>query len=159
MPDIARLQQSLEAYAAEGAEVSQEKGVDFAENFTAWGTEIQGRTGRVGVSDEKRRQMFRLIVAVLLSGFVSKPMPQSLLGSIVYPLMRRRELMCCLTESFVFVEHMHVSNATKIPPRVQDELLVAALFMTLAFTDIRAPVATLLGATDATVKRAGACQA
>ena len=36
---------------------------------------------------------------------------------------------------------------------------MSALFLVVAFTDIRAPVSTCVSATDATVRRAGACQA
>ena len=41
--------------------------IGFSETFTAWGTEAKGREGRVAVCDDKRRQVFRLIFAVLLS--------------------------------------------------------------------------------------------
>ena len=158
MPDVQRFRRALASYEAAGAETSTEKVIDFSETFTAWGTEVKGSEGRVAVSDDKRRQVFRLIFGVLLSGHVSKHSLQSLLGSIIYPLMHRRELMCCLTEIFVFVESMSESKLTRVGDKVKDELVLSALFMVVAFTDIRAPVSTCVSATDATVRRAGACQ-
>ena len=48
---------------------------------------------------------------------------------------------------------------SKIPVGVLDELIAAALALVVSFANIRAPVSTCLSATDATVRRAGACQA
>ena len=72
--------------------------------------------------------------------------------------MHRRELMCCLTEIFVFVESMSESKLTRVGDKVNDEFVMSALFMVMAFTDIQAPVSTCVIVTDATVRRAGACQ-
>ena len=83
MPDVQRFRTALPAYEAAGAETSTEKAIDFSETFTAWGTEVKGREGRVAVCSDKRRQVFRLLFAVLLSGHVSKHSLQSLLGSII----------------------------------------------------------------------------
>ena len=67
--------------------------------------------------------------------------------------------MCCLTEIFVFVESMSETSLSRVGDKVKDELLISALFLVMAFTDIRAQVSTCGCATDATVRRAGACQA
>ena len=67
--------------------------------------------------------------------------------------------MCCLTEIFLFVESMSETSLSRVGDKVKDELLMSALFLVMAFTDIRAPVSTCISATDATVRRAGACQA
>ena len=158
VPDAQRFRGALASYEAAGAETSTEKVIDFSETFTAWGTEVKGSEGRVAVSDGKRRQVFRLMFGVLLSGHVSKHSLQSLLGSIIYPSMHRRELMCCLTEIFVFVESMSESKFTRVGDKVKDGLGMSALFMVMAFTYIRAPASTCVRATDATVRRAGACQ-
>ena len=106
MPDVQRFRTALAAYEAAGAETSADKVIGFSETLTAWGTEVKGREGRVAVCDDKRRQVLRLMFVVLLSGHVSKHSLQSLLGSIIYPRMRRRELMCFLADIFVFVESM-----------------------------------------------------
>ena len=150
MPDVQRFRRALASYEATGAETSTEKVIDFSETFSAWGTEVKGSRRRVAVSDDKRRQVGRFIFGVLLSRHVSKHSLQSLLDSIIYPLMHRRELMCCLTEIFVFVESMSESKLFRVGDEVKDELVMSALFMVMAFTDIRAPVSTCVSATDAT---------
>ena len=117
-----------------------------------WGTNTE-RFVEIGKGEAKG------IVALVMCARCSKHTLQSLAGSIVYPLMHRRELMCCLGETFTFLESMSDSIDAKIPAVVVDELLCSALAMTLAFTNIRAHVSPCLSATDATVRRAGACQA
>ena len=109
MPDVQRFRMALAAYGAAGAETSADKVIDFSETCTAWATEVKGREGRVAVCDDKRRQVFRFMFAVFLGGHVSKHFLQLLLGSIIYPLMHRRELMCCLTEIVCFCR-THVRN-------------------------------------------------
>ena len=67
--------------------------------------------------------------------------------------------MCCLADVFVFVERMSETSLSRVGDRVKDELLMSALFLVMAFTDIRAPVSTCVSATDAADRRAGGCQA
>ena len=59
----------------------------------------------------------------------------------------------------MFCKSMSETSLSRLGDKVKDELLMSALFLVLAFTDIRAPVSTCISATDATVRRAGACQA
>ena len=72
MPDIDTFERAIAAYDAVGAQKAAEKITDFSTCFTCWGTEVDGDRGRVAVSAEKRRQSFRLTLAVLLSGLVTK---------------------------------------------------------------------------------------
>ena len=158
MPDVATFGRAIAAYDAVGAQKAAEKITDFSTCFTCWGTEVDGERGRVSVSADKRRQALRLTFAVLLGGLVTKATLQSLVGTLVYPLMHRRQLMCSLVETYTFIENMTDDVSYSIPADVVDELLAAALFLTVAHTDVRAPVSTRISATDATVRRAGACQ-
>ena len=61
-------------------------------------------------------------------------------------------------ETYIFIECMNDHDTYAIPQDVYDELLAASLLLTVAHTDVRAAVSTRISATDATVRRAGACQ-
>ena len=106
MADQQAFARALQAYDAAGAQKADDKIVDFSTRFTCWGTEVDGDAGRVAVAADKRRQSFRLTLALLLSGRATKSVLQSLVGTLVHPLMHRRQLMCSLLETYVFLSRL-----------------------------------------------------
>ena len=67
--------------------------------------------------------------------------------------------MRSLVEMHSFIENTAEVDSHIIPANAIDELLAASVFLTIATTNIRAPVSTCISAIHATVHRAGACQA
>ena len=84
LPDIVTLQRALHSYQLAGAEMAEGKTTPLRTQFTAWGTDVDGMRGVVGVGADKRRQTFRLCVDVVFSGRVTKAALQSLCGTLVY---------------------------------------------------------------------------
>ena len=83
LPDVETLQWAMDSYAMAGAEVAEGKTTPLSNRFTAWGTDVDGLRGVVGVGADKRRQTFGLCVAVILSGRLYKSTLRSLVGTLV----------------------------------------------------------------------------
>jgi len=149
----------LNAYSSFEVDRSEDKETRFESCFTAWGSEVNGRGGHVSVNVDKRRQIARLTHAVVRRGSSTKPILQSLLGSIVHPFLHARHLMCCLSSVYKFLVSMPEDAETRLPAAVLDELMIASLWLACAHTNIRAPVSSTISATDATCIRGGRCRA
>ena len=135
--------------------VSIKKAYTKAPSFTAWGTHVDNATGRVGTPIEKLGQLAQLLVDVCSLRFVSQKVLQKVLGLIVHPAMHRREIMCLLQESYIWVESLGPAKAKRLPNAVREELLMVALCLPLCHSNIRYPVATRIGASDASLKGGG----
>jgi hypothetical protein len=133
--------------------------VDCQQTFTAWGTEVHGKSGKVGAPRATRVQLVHLGLLALSLPVLSKELLQSLLGSLVYPLSHRKVLMSHLGRTYTFVSNAPEKVGIKLPHDVKQELLGAVLSLCVAETDIRAPVSTLITASDATPQTAAVVQA
>ena len=157
LADVRLCEELDSAYDAYDIVQSKSKGVKFSSRFTAWGTTVDGRGGTAAVDIEKRRQLSRLVFAVVRRGFVSKVILQSLIGSLVHPLMHARNLMCALNGPFRFLASMTPNEEVRMPAAVIDELIATMLWLSRAYTDLRTQVSNTLSATDATTVRGGRC--
>ena len=159
LPDVVAVRALEATYARHGAARAVEKEVRHATDFTAWGTRVEGRRGRVSVDIEKRVKVARLTYAVARRGSCTQNVLRSLAGFLVHPLMHRRSLMSSLSAIYRLIDTMSPVGETSLLPAVVDELLCGCLLLCFAFTDIRSPVCPTVSATDATCSKGGAARA
>ena len=95
LADLDRIEASRQKYAEVGLPVASGKSFDQEQDFEVWGTRVSGHSGRVGVDQDKLRQVFRLLVSGL--GLpTTQGTVQSMLGAplhaqqAVYVRFRRR---------------------------------------------------------------------
>ena len=153
------LSRSHSAY--EHAKLARSQGKSFSRqpNFTAWGVEVCNEPGTVGVASFKRVQTFMLGVLSLCQGSLTKRSWQSLLGLCVYPLMLKKECMCLLGRTYVWLDKQREGVLLAPPSDIADELLSVFVHMFIAYTNIRAQVDTVISCTDATPSRGGTVSA
>ena len=148
--DSVLLEASREAYAKLGLPCSKSKSFTRATRFTAWGTEVDGISGKCGAPVERRVQLFMLTCLTLALGRVSKALMSSLLGSYVHPFCHRRELMSIFGTSFRWCSRLPERGSCWLPAAVCDELLAAAVHLPLAEVNLRDPISTKIHFADAT---------
>ena len=158
LKDICRIDSSREKYKEIGLPLSQDKQFNLEQSFEIWGTSVNGHTGRVGVSEEKLRQLFRLLVASV-GNSCTKNSFQGLLGSIVFPFMHNRSCMSALSQSFVWCDGLQEGQLHRMPGGVVDEILSCALLLPLCFTNIRSNLSRTVSSTDSSGARGGSCVA
>ena len=124
-------------------------------NFIAWGTEVRSEEGRVGTPRSKRLQLMVLGLATAMGGLVTKKMTQALLELFVHSMCHRREVMATLQRSYTWAASLPVGVAVRLPADIKDELAMGSLMLSLAVTNIRAPISTTVTCSDATPSRAG----
>ena len=153
--DLNVLRASRAAYTGANLPLSN-KSYEDQDRFVAWGTEVQGDAGLVGVPASKRLQLSILALELCCQGVVTKSMARGLLGLFIHPFCHRRELMCVFQRSFVWVNSLDDDQVVhKIPADILDEWLMAALCMGIAFSDIRLPVDDYITCSDATPSAGG----
>ena len=80
-----------------------EKRLRLSESIVAWGTAVQGRVGRVAAPDSKCALTCACLAAAISKGKIDKKSFEQILGSLIHPFQHRTELMCILSDSYVFV--------------------------------------------------------
>ena len=76
---------------------------------------------------------------------------QALIGNFIQPFLHDRCCMPVFGQAYRIINNMHKGRLYRWDPLLFDELLMAAVLLSLAEANIRAPVSALLSATDATV--------
>lgn len=149
------IQDSRKQYAAQGIPTSHKKAFTKQYQFTAWGTEVDSNSGRVGTPLKKLCQLSDLVIAVVDLKKVSKKILQSVTGLLVHPFMHRRALMCLLQETFNWIEKLTDNESRPLPLSVREELLSCALCLPLAHTNVRWEISDRIGASDASLGAGG----
>lgn len=72
-------------------------------NSTAWGTNVDGESGRVGVATEKLKGIGGLVVEVCNLKKVIKKILPKVAGLLVHPAMHRRLLMSLFQEVYQLI--------------------------------------------------------
>ena len=90
------------------------------------------------------------VVSFVARRTVTKELMQALLGSVVHPFMHRREWMCVISRSYRFTSGLLPRMVYKVPADMADEIRGCVCGLLLCSTDLRAPVASEIHATDAT---------
>ena len=161
-PDVDLAKKCLRTYSEHNVELSHDKGFGFLagkeglHTFDAWGTRVRSRPGDVSTPIEKRRALSCVLLYVVLLGAVPKPVLESLLGLVVHPFMHRRCLMSAFHRVYKHMSMFGDFDIVTLTCDIKMELVLAALLLPCAYTNIRAPVDTVVSTTDATPMRGGA---
>ena len=131
-------------------EISKDKAVGLAAvneegkrvpvaNVTAWGTEVQGIEGIVGVPREKRAKLVLLGFLLLSHMYVPKSLVRRMIGLAIHPFMHCKPLNSAFHRISKFLEGIGDQDLVSWSGDldVWDELFTAALFLSIAHTDIR----------------------
>ena len=131
------LAKSRSQYKHHGIPTSENKVFAKAEKFTAWGTEVDSKSGRVGTPLIKLKQLSQLLSSVCRLKSVSKKLLQAITGLLVHPFMHRRSLMCILQDTFMWIERLKEGESRPLPVAVREELLCSGLMLPLCHSNIR----------------------
>ena len=154
--DVDIMNRSRAKYRELDLPLALDKQFNLAQTFEAWGTTVEGHAGRAGVSSDKLRLLFRLLLAA--AGLpTTRTTMQALLGSVVHPYLHRRCCMATLSEAFSWSSSMSPTASMRMPANVIDEVIISALWLPLAHTNVRHPVSRCISATDSSGKRGGSC--
>lgn len=151
------LSRSRQQYQEKGIPTSSGKAFSKLENYTAWGTEVCNRTGRVGAPMFKLKHLTDIIASVCSLKQVSKKLLQGVVGLLVHPFTHRRNLMCILQDTFTFIEKLKDGESRPLPPSVKEELICSGLVLPTCHSNIRWGVSKRVGASDASLSHGGRC--
>ena len=146
---------SRERYDKLGIPISKKKQFTKEYTFQAWGTSVDSVTGRVGTPMLKLKQLEGLLLDVCQLPKVSQKLLQKVLGLLVHPCMHQRLIMSLLQEAYLFVNKLGKTGPAKLPKSVREELLLVGLLLPLCHSNIRWPVSSRVGASDASLKGGG----
>ena len=130
-----------------------------SERFTIWGTTVDGHTGDVGADPGKRLAVAMLLFDLVRLPRVEKNILERGLALLPHPMAHRRELMSLLHRSYRWSSSLAYGQATPWAPDVRAELLLAAVSLFVADSNIRWAVSPRVTATDATPTRGGSVSA
>ena len=135
------------AYAAAGLTAKDSKkkrGVTTAE---FWGAPVDGLAGRARARDDIIQRAVAFTIAVLQIGFATAEIWSAAVGLWTHVLLFRRVAFGLLGDVYDF--HPREGDVLRRSARAREEMLLLLVFAPLFETDIRAPVATTVTATDA----------
>eukprot|EP00438_Fugacium_kawagutii_P028648 Skav214648 [mRNA] locus=scaffold1660:52599:54713:- [translate_table: standard] len=149
------IEDSRRQYETLGIPTSSNKAFNKEPRFTAWGTEVDSKTGRVGAPLQKMRQLADILAQACRLPKLSKKLLQGLTGLLVHPFMHRRLAMSLLQDTFLWIERLKDNESKPLPVSVREELLGCALILPLCHSNIRWGVSTRVGASDASSHHGG----
>ncbi|MDP7339647.1 MAG: hypothetical protein QF786_10060, partial [Vicinamibacterales bacterium] len=140
-----------QAYDRAGLHPKLAKRVRYANVFEAIGGCIDGLAGKVSAKPTFLLLTSLIAAVVGIVDYCSGLMMHTLLSMFVHDFLFARELLSLFGHAYRFATAAGVSSTTPkaLPGAARDEILVAALVLPFAHTDIRAPVHTTLYASDA----------
>ena len=153
--DEVLIEKSRQQYDRHGIPTSKHKAFNKADRFVAWGTQLDNKTGRVGAPLVKLKHLTALLAKVCRLKHVSKKLLQGITGLLVHPFMHRRNMMCLLQETFIWIESLKDTDAKPLPVAVREELLACGLMLPMCHSNIRWPVSCRVGASDASLSHGG----
>ena len=165
-PDRELVKDSHRAYAAAGIGRSEGKAYGFADTsgdgppkpalkFEAWGTAVDGLSGRVGAPVVKRLEIMALIMVALSHPLTSRTIVTRLLGLLVHPYMHCRPMSAALQSSYEWNSSLETDRLVRWPPAIKQELLGASLLLLVADSFTMDHVSPILSCTDATPQGGG----
>ena len=146
---------SRNKYSSLGLPTSSKKAVTKEPKFTAWGTEVDNKSGRVGSPLIKLKHLAELLQRACSLPRVSKKLLQGLTGLLVHPFLHRRIAMSILQDTFLWIERLSDTEQKPLPVKVKEELLGCALILPLCHSNIRWEVSKRVGASDASLLNGG----
>ena len=118
--------------------------------FTAWGTHVASKCGRVGTPTPKLCHIAAVTTALLACVVVSKKSMQKVLGLFVHPYQHRREFMSIFDTAYLWTHHLRERGLFTLTRTVRDELIAATLMLPFAHAIITWQVQERIATTDAT---------
>lgn len=146
---------SRDEYRSLGIPTSSKKWFTKLHDFVSWGTSVCSQSGRVGTPLVKLKQLSHLITEVCKLGWVTQKLMQKVVGLVVHPCMHKRAFMCLLQDTYVWIEKFSPKERKRMPNNVREELLWITLCLPLMHSNIRWPISTRIGASDASCDRGG----
>ena len=138
-----------DAYVREGLIPHTGKAFRDQIKATFWGTDIDGEAGVVRGSLQRAIPLMYVILRVLSVRAATPNLLQVIAGSLVSIFIYRRRLLSLLNQIFAVVQHLEADEVVHIGPELQTELMMCAVLLPLAATNIRALVLPQVCATDA----------
>ena len=119
----ARLALADATYAALNLPVKVEKGDEGSTTSYFWGAEVRGDEGTIGAPLEKRVDLMSISLAAL-SRPISKSSFHQMLGSWVYVIGFRKEMLAIIENCYQYLQSMPERGFVCLPPSVVDEVLL-----------------------------------
>ena len=113
-----------------------------------WGADVNGEKGTVRGSLKRAIPLCGALLQVSQLGHVSVELLQSLVGSLVSLFLFRRRMLCLLDAVYQTCQGRRGDSLVKLSGRAKGELLMSAILLPLACTNMRAPVSPRITATD-----------
>ena len=157
--DMQHVQRAEHAYEASGLVRATHKSFRAETCFKAWGAEVDGIGGSVGASLEVRRQIWTVLIQVIMSGVATKNLLQRVLGYVCFAFQYRRELYALQHHIYKYVDSMPEKKVCRLPSFVVDELRSILLHLPFAKWMMRRTFQSTVLATDATPTSGGATRA
>ncbi|CAE7545289.1 Kidins220 [Symbiodinium sp. CCMP2592] len=122
-----------------------------------WGLQLDGDRGFVRGSLRRAAPLLKIIVLALQLGVVSVSLLEVIAGGLIALFTFRRRLMSLLEEIFEVMRGRAQSAVLAIGQKLRDELLLIAVLLPCAVTDIRAEFAPEVYAVDASMWGEAVC--
>ena len=165
-----RLETARQLYRNHGLEGSPEKDIENAKVASIAGAEVDSRTATldrqlclVGVPRSKRLALADLTLDLCALPGTSDALHACIMGSWSSVFTFRRPCFCAFSSSFALVQLSELDpqrpRVLPLPRRCAEELQLAAALAPVACSDVAAPFASRLYATDASEERGAFCSA
>ncbi|CAE7350570.1 Rraga [Symbiodinium sp. CCMP2592] len=116
---------------------------------TFWGTDIDGEAGLVRGSLTRAIPLMHVILRIVSARRATVSLLQAVAGSLVSLFIYKRRLLSLLSVIFSVVQHREADEVLQVDAELLDELMLCALLLPLAVTNIRASVLSEVFTTDA----------
>ena len=157
--DMRRAKKAEDAYHQAGLDRALHKSFRGETSFKAWGAEVDGVAGTVGAPVEVRRQVFSLMLQVIVAGFSTKNILQRIMGYVCFAFQYRREYFALQHHIYKYIEQMSDKRFYRLPAYVLDELRSMLLHLPFCSWKMRRGFGDTILATDATPSSGGATRA
>ena len=124
-----------------------------------WGVHLDGSRGQLRGSLKRSVPLAHIAMDVARLGYCSVDLMQTLIGSFISLLLFRRRLLAILNALFQTVRGREPHDIVRLSGEARSELLLLALLLPVACTNLRAPVSPRVTATDASQWGEGAVEA
>ena len=138
------------------AKEAREQGNFGEENFTAWGTQVRGREGKVATELGKRVDIAIVLLQAAALASTEKSLLEHLLSLLTHPFTHRRPCLAMLHRAHKFVKELTYGEVVEWPADIRDEVIACALCLCVSEANIRWRVSERISCTDATPSNGGA---
>eukprot|EP00971_Amphidinium_carterae_P325960 6456538-Amphidinium_carterae.2 len=143
-------------YAQKRVQQSSHKAVKgVVDGAKVWGAEIRGEEATVGAPHVRRVSL--LVIGLLwLTTPATRGVAESVVGCLTGSFLFRRCLLCCFGQIYKDLRRMRVRIPTLLKPQSANEICAASVLQLVALSELRWPVVSGVGASDASTLAGGA---